>query len=82
MTDDRDVYYLSFATNEGWLGGCYARGWGEVDAVAEASTLGINPGGEVAIVGPLPPGVVPDGKLDQLYTNPGDLEFDGTPDCS
>lgn len=49
-----DWYYLSFADEKDFLGAAYVQAFGEVHAVTQAHALGCNPGGEVAIVGPLP----------------------------
>lgn len=47
-------YALSFAGEEGWLGGCYVEAQGPGHAVLVSIRHGCNPGGEVAILGPLP----------------------------
>lgn len=47
-------FYLSFASDEGFLGGCYVAGDDLIDAVRNSWTLGINPGGEVRAAGPIP----------------------------
>jgi len=54
----RDFYWLSFADGslpEGsqFLGACIVRAISDLDAVCVAHRLGINPGGEVQIMGPL-----------------------------
>lgn len=54
-----DWYYLSFVDPdkpEGsrWAGACCVRGRTPTDAVGEAWRQACNPGGEVAIIGPLP----------------------------
>lgn len=48
-------YYLSFAGDDGFLGGAYVQGESSKDAYFNATTSGVNPGGEVQILGPLPP---------------------------
>ena len=58
-------WYLSFA-DDSWLGGCYVKASNEGMAVMEAHRLGCNPGGEVAIIGPLS-----DEQMDE-NTPPGD----------
>jgi len=45
-------YYLSFASESGFLGGCYVQGVGMGTAVQRSHALGINPGGEVLTSGP------------------------------
>lgn len=51
-------YYLSFAGEEGFRGACIVEAIESMNAVAVATRLGINPGGEVVIVkapaGPCP----------------------------
>lgn len=46
-------WYLSFADESGWLGGCYVEAPIAKMAHLSALTQGCNPGGEVAILGPL-----------------------------
>ena len=46
-------YYLSFADEEGFLGGLFIYAHGVATAVDKAWGMGINPGGEVACWGPL-----------------------------
>lgn len=41
-----ELWYLSFADQSGWLGGCVVRATGLSTAAAEARSLGIYPGGE------------------------------------
>ena len=60
------IYYLSFAEEDGFLGGAFVYASGPVSAVERTHELGINPGGEVAIWGPVPPPV--DEALDRLLT--------------
>ena len=47
LTKPLEWWYLSFAGDEGFLGGAYVQARGILTAVREASRLGINPGGEV-----------------------------------
>lgn len=48
-------FYLSFATDQdGFLGGLYIEGADPVSAYLNATLRKLNPGGEVAIIGPLP----------------------------
>jgi len=42
-------FYLSYASEEGFLGGAYVLGYGPVSATAAARQKGISPGGEVMI---------------------------------
>ena len=44
-----EIYYLSFAGNEGVRGVCLVEANGAVEAVRTAHRLGINPGGEAMI---------------------------------
>jgi hypothetical protein len=46
-------HYLSFADDEGFLGGVIVRSYGFLTAIQRATDLGINPGGEV-ISTPIP----------------------------
>lgn len=47
-------YYLSFATEDDFLGGLYIQAFGLMSAVTTATVMGLNPGGEVATWGPIP----------------------------
>lgn len=49
------IWWLSFADEDDghWLGGCYIEAEGPGLALWYSRQLGINPGGEVAIVGPV-----------------------------
>jgi hypothetical protein len=51
-------FYLSFASDEGFLGGCYVPGEDVMEAVKRAWLVGCNPGGEVQGAGPMPDAVV------------------------
>lgn len=51
-------FYLSFASEDGFLGACYVAGDDLMGAVRNSWTLGINPGGEVAAAGPIPQAAV------------------------
>lgn len=53
-------WYLSFAGEDGWLGGCFVRATGIADAVTKAHEAQCNPGGEVACWGPLEVDIKPD----------------------
>lgn len=44
------TYWLSFADDSGFLGGCVVDAGTDVLAVVKAHGLGINPGGEVKVV--------------------------------
>lgn len=48
------AFYLSFATETEWLGGCLVHAFNAHAAVAASHALEVNPGGEVEILGPLP----------------------------
>ena len=48
-------WYLSFADDSGFLGGCIVNALGPTDAVLQAHKMGINPGGEVLSI------LIPDG---------------------
>ena len=61
------VWYLSFVDETGWLGGCFVAAETEVGAVSEAWRRGCNPGGEVGIMGPLPP-QVPAGWMNRILS--------------
>jgi hypothetical protein len=65
-------FYLSFAAPAGFLGGCYLQSDTEVAAVRAAWRQGINPGGEVQIVGPIDADAmdenVPDTDRNRLLT--------------
>lgn len=50
LNPDKGIYYLSFMSEDGWLGGCFVAADGPVTAVRISHELGINPGGEVAIL--------------------------------
>lgn len=60
------VYYLSFADEDGFRGGVFIEAHGVVSAAEKASELGINPGGEVACWGPVPPPV--DSAMNRLLS--------------
>lgn len=47
-------YYLSFAATTHSLGGAYIQAHNFIAAVLLVSSLGINPGGEVLGIGPIP----------------------------
>lgn len=51
------VYYLSFADEDGFRGGVFVEAHGIMTAVQKATLMDINPGGEVACWGPVPPPV-------------------------
>ena len=60
------VYYLSFADENGFRGGCFVMAHGVITAIERTNQLGINPGGEVACWGPVP--APEDGAMDKLLT--------------
>lgn len=47
MATEAPLYYLSFASDEGFLGCCFVHAAGQGLAPFEAKRLGCNPGGEV-----------------------------------
>lgn len=49
-------YYLSFADDGGFRGGACIAADDDIEAVRESWRQGLNPGGDVRIVGPLPLG--------------------------
>jgi hypothetical protein len=49
---DEAWYYISFA-DEKFLGAVYLRAWHALDAINRAAFLGLNPGGEALVTGPL-----------------------------
>lgn len=51
-------HYLSFATDEGFRGGCIVRGADVVESSKEAWRLGCNPGGQV-LGAPIPEDAMP-----------------------
>lgn len=62
-------WYLSFATREdGFLGACVVAAPNPVAAVGEAVRQGCNPGGSVAIVGPMEPDAFGPETVNRLLT--------------
>lgn len=65
-------FYLSFASEEGFLGGAYLPGAGLMDAVKRAWEVGCNPGGQIKAAGPIPDEVVgehvPPGARERLLS--------------
>ena len=53
-------WYLSFADDDGFLGGVYVEAESFLEAVTQADVHGANPGGEVLGAGPLPCGPSPE----------------------
>lgn len=49
-----DWWYLSFASETGFLGGLYLEAQGPMGAIQRAHEIGQNPGGEVRVLGPMP----------------------------
>lgn len=76
------LWWLSFAdpslpAGTQFLGACLVEADSLPAAVTRSHLLGINPGGEVAIVGPLDPGQPPPGyPLDRLLTREEIVEAD------
>jgi hypothetical protein len=74
-------WYISFADETGFLGACQVQADSELGAAARANELGISPGGQYLICGPLPGEVVRAGGMpvNKLLTaaeieNPVDTE--------
>lgn len=44
------IFYLSFAGDDGWIGCVHTEANNAMEAVLKTHVLGINPGGEVAII--------------------------------
>lgn len=64
--ENKGIYYLSFADDEGFLGGVFTEAHGIITAIERVNELGINPGGEVMCFGP---GPMPNpGCLDRLLS--------------
>lgn len=64
------IYYLSFASETGFLGGAFVVAIGPISAIAKTHDLGFNPGGEVMVIGPteLEASLVPDRLRNRLLT--------------
>lgn len=75
------LYWLSFVDSDlsappdeqvpgggGFLGVCIVEADNPISAVAEAHRLEINPGGEVAIYGPIPTEAYPEDARNRLLT--------------
>jgi hypothetical protein len=52
---DGDWFWLSFVVFDAFAGAVLIQGWGETDAVSRSWARGLNPGGEVGIIGPIDP---------------------------
>lgn len=63
-------YWLSFVDpgRGNFLGGCMVEAVGRIDAVRRSHQLGVNPGGEVAIIGPVPVDKMPAEYADRLLS--------------
>ena len=48
------LWYLSFAGDEGWRGAAVVEAVSNKGAIREAWRRGVNPGGSVMLLGPLP----------------------------
>jgi hypothetical protein len=59
------LYYISFATNEGFRGATVVDADSQSSAIEETIRLGINPGGEAAILA-LPSGMTPADRAEML----------------
>jgi hypothetical protein len=71
------IWYLSFSLPKeegGWQGFCLVNGVdSEIEAIAEAHRLGINPGGEVLAM-TSPTVVIPEEWMNKLFTTKEDAE--------
>lgn len=68
------IWYLSFATDEGWLGGTFIRAVSPSMAITFSHIHGCNPGGEVAILGPLPLDSVKPEYINRLLLTEDEVE--------
>lgn len=75
-TQPETWWFLSFASDEAFLGGCVIKARGIATAIRRAHALGINPGGQVmAVQGPAcdqPPGLPIDRLLSREELGPGE----------
>lgn len=75
------IYWLSFVDPDksaprdqqvpgggGFLGVVIVEAYNPIDAVMVSHNLGINPGGEVSIIGPAPEGVYPESAMNRLLS--------------
>lgn len=63
------LFYISFATDDGFLGATVVSAINEEEALAKTTRLGLNPGGEAAIVA-VPPSMPSEGIAEMLtYEN-------------
>jgi hypothetical protein len=73
-------WFLSFAGGEGHRGGLILKGADELDALARATSEGLNPGGEVLFVRMDPPwkleAAVPEGYRGRLLSRTDLIELD------
>jgi hypothetical protein len=60
--------YLSFVDDTGWLGAVITRASGPLTAVLKCHMMGVNPGGEVAIMYTPPEQEIPTWAVDRLLT--------------
>ena len=59
------LFYISFATDEGFRGATVVEAMDEFDAIATTTVLGINPGGEAVII-ELPQDLPPETRAQML----------------
>lgn len=69
-----DIFYLSFATEDAFLGGCYVPAASHEQALAWASLNRCNPGGEVEIFGPFPPEMIKPSHIGRLITDKDEID--------
>jgi hypothetical protein len=75
LQDESGWWYLSFADDEGFLGVCWVKARGLIEATQIAYRLKINPGGEVLAI-PLPNGIgePPADSAYRLYSDKAEIE--------
>jgi len=67
-------HYLSFADERGFLGVCWVKARGLIDACQIARKRGCNPGGEVMCLGLPKHGEPPDGTAYVLHTDKDEID--------
>lgn len=72
--EEEQVFYISFATDDAFLGGCYIVAASEADALLKATEIGCNPGGEALILGPIPRSAIKADFLGRLMTDKAEIE--------
>jgi hypothetical protein len=71
---DPSLFYISFADDDAFLGGCFVEGLDEKTAFFEACLAGINPGGAALIIGPMPRSAVKESHIGRLITDKDEIE--------